>query len=200
MIITFYTSRYCIAPAEPPQLTSPPCNRGSALTMADRQPISAFGLQASNSAKKRQVLTTSRRFESSSRSAHGILRFKQPSAANANSATSPISIEDDVDEDLEPVRETAGSWEQEAYTLAEYGPSGSYDETFKPPERDSQDDTMPTVFRKTRQQPARRAVSKRGPEAFHVEINGQYTPPATNSRLIRGDRTRTTDTKRQHEV
>ena len=166
--------------------------------MADRQPISVFGLQASNSAKKRQVTTAQRRPESSPKAAHGILRFRQPSATTSNSATSPISIHDD--EDLEPVRETAGSWEQETHTLAEYEPSGPYDETFKPPERDSQDETMPTVFRKTRQQPARHAVSKRGPEAFHVEVNGQYTPPATNSRQIRGDRARTTDIKTQHEV
>lgn len=174
--------------------------------MADRQPISAFGLHASNSAKKRQSTATQTRSSQKSKKTHGTLRFKQPSVTS-NSATSPISVHDDDDEeddDVKQARETASSWENDRYMLAEYENQGPYDETFKPPERDSQDETMPTTFRKTRHQPPRHVVSRNGkhggPGALFSEAHGQYTPPATSSRLARGDRARKTSMQRPHEV
>jgi hypothetical protein len=112
--------------------------------------------------------------------------------------------DDEEDDDVEPVRDTASSWENDRYMLAEYENQGPYDETFKPPERDSQDETMPTTFRKTRHQPPRHVIGRKcrlgGPGALFTEAHGQYTPPATSSRQARGDRAHKTSMQRPHEV
>lgn len=153
--------------------------------MANRQPISLFALQASNSARKLQGGVTQRRSEQppqSTRMARGTLRFRQPSGASRPTASSPIWIDDDP----APMQETASSWEKDEYQFTEYADHDPYDETWKPPERDSEDETMATSFRKTRQQPQRIASSRkpaRGvPDAIFTESHGMYTPPATNNR------------------
>lgn len=167
--------------------------------MLPLQPISAFGLQASNSARKRQAAATSHRVDGgpqSGRKARGTLRFVDQSSSSRHSATSPIEIEDDS----QPVQGTAISWEKEQYYSGDHDP---YDETFKPPERDSQDETMVFDTSKTRQQPHRIATTRKParpvPEAIFSESYGMYTPPGTNRRLI-GKGTATGNSKGKEKV
>lgn len=147
-----------------------------------RQPITALGIQVSNSARKRQGSHTQRRSDTATQSGpRGTLRFKDPSSSSRHSASDPIEIEDDT----QPMLGTASSPEKEYY-LGEHDP---YDETFQPPERNTQDETMVYDTSKTRQQPPRSATTRkpaRGiPDAMYTEELGVFTPPPTNLRQAR---------------
>lgn len=153
--------------------------------MAPRQSITSLALQVSNSAKKRQGPVSQRRAEEttqSGRPVQGTLRFIDQSSSSRHSASDPIEIEDDS----QPVQGTASSWEKDQYYFGEHDP---YDETFKPPERDSQDETMVYETSKTRQQPPRIATTRKQahviPNAMFEEDLGILTPPPTNLRQMR---------------
>lgn len=118
------------------------------------------------------------------------------SSSSRHTATSPIEIEDDS----QPIQGTASSWEKDQYYFGDHDPC---DETFKPPERDSQDETMVFDTSKTRQQPHRIATTRKParsvPEAIFSESHGMYTPPATNRRLV-GKGTATGNSKGKEKV